>query len=81
MHPDQSFANYILDGITNGFRTGFSHTTHKCSRAARNHPSANEHPLVITEGLAKETGKGRLVGPLDPAKYPFVQVSSLGAIP
>ena len=27
-HPDAACANYILDGITNGFRIGFSHTDH-----------------------------------------------------
>ena len=26
--PDAACANYILDGITNGFRIGFSHTDH-----------------------------------------------------
>ena len=47
----------------------------------RNHPSANEHPTMISEALAKETSAGRLFGPLNPEDYPFVHISSLGAVP
>ena len=81
MHPDQEYASYLLDGIANGFRIGFSHATHTCTPAKKNHPSANEHPSVISEGLANEVQKGRLIGPLNPNDYPYAQISSLGAIP
>ncbi len=80
-HPDQAFADYIVNGITQGFRVGFSHQAHKCSPAAVNHPSAREHPSVISERLEAEVSKGRLVGPLDPYRFPYVQISSLGAVP
>ena len=73
-HPNQAFTSYILDGIANGFRIGFNHTSHKCSKSTHNHPSANEHPIVIAEGLKKEVEKGWLTGPLTPADYPFVQI-------
>ena len=46
-----------------------------------NHPSANEHPLVISQAIALETQAGRLIGPLDPKLFPFAHVSSLGAVP
>ena len=71
----------MLDGIANGFRIGFSHATHSCTLAKQNHPSANEHPSVISEGLANEVQKGHLIGPLNPSNYPYVQICSLGAIP
>ena len=81
MHPDQEYASYLLDGIANGFQIGFSHATHACTPAKHNHPSANEHPSVILEGLANEVQKGRLICPLNPRDYPYAQISSLGAIP
>ena len=80
-HPDRQFANYIIQGITHGFRIGFSHQTHKCTPATSNHPSAREHPSVISSALETEVKKGHLVGPLVPAHFPFVQTSSLGAVP
>lgn len=80
-HPDSNFSKYILSGLTSGFRIGFAYGDHHCSRASSNHPSASEHPTVISESLSKEVAKGRLIGPLDPAMFPFVQVSSLGVIP
>ena len=82
MHPAwQEYASYLLDGIANGFRIGFSHATHACTAAKQNHTSANKHPSVISEGLANEFQKGRLIGPLNPRDYLNAQISCLGAIP
>ena len=80
-HPDPAFMSYILDGIKNGFRVGFSYSTSPLTSASTNHPSANEHPNVITSALKKEVEKGRLFGPLDPMLYPDAHISSLGAVP
>ncbi len=80
-HPDGAFAQYILQGIQNGFRVGYNYFTHTCIRASSNHPSANEHPDIISKSLATEVEKGRLVGPLDIQKFPHVQISSLGSVP
>ena len=82
MHPDQQFASYyLLDGIANGFRVGFSHVNHSCTPTNHNHPSANEHPIVISEGLSDDIQRGHLAGPFNPADYPYVHISSLGAVP
>ena len=35
----------------------------------------------ISNGLQQEITKGRLIGPLDPQIYPYIHVSSLGAVP
>ena len=77
-HPDQIFAQYF---IRHGFWIGFTHCSHKCSPVPVNHPSAMEHPDVISECLEAKTFKGCLVGPLDSTLFPFVQISSLGAVP
>ena len=80
-HPDPAFTHYIIDGITHGFRLGYNHIAHMCTRASSNHPSAQEHPAVISKALESEVEKGRLIGPLHMADFPYVQVSSLGAVP
>ena len=80
-HPDQAFAKYIVDGLSTGFRIGFTYTTQKCIPAKSNHPSANEHPDVIADSLRREVASGRLIGPLNPRQYPFVHISSLGVVP
>ena len=80
-HPDQSYANFMLQGIASGFRIGFQYSAHACLASTRNHPSALECPSVISESLSKEVAAGRLFGPLNPSHYPQVQVSSLGTVP
>ena len=60
---------------------GYSHTAHTCIRASSNHPSAREHPAVISKALETETALGRLIGPLNAGDFPYVQISSLGAVP
>ena len=80
-HPDRDYVQYIINGINNGFRIGFEYSTVKCMSSKSNHPSANDHPAVISTNLQQEVRKGHLVGPLNPSDYPFVHTSSLGAVP
>ncbi len=80
-HPDSAFSHYILHGIKHGFRVGYNYKAHSCFQASSNHPSAREHPTVISKSLETEVAKGRLIGPLDITLFPYVQVSSLGAVP
>ena len=80
-HSDRDYVQYIINGINNGFRIGFEYSTVKCMSSNSNHPSANDHPAVISTNLQQEVRKGHLVGPLNHSDYPFVHTSSLGAIP
>ena len=68
-HPDRLFVCYLTTGITEGFRIGFNHIGHSCISAKTNHPSANEHPAVISRSLEMEVAKGRMLGPLDPTDF------------
>ena len=52
-HPDRAFARYILKGIREGFRIGFSRTCPLRS-AHRNMPSARLHPEVVQAYLGLE---------------------------
>ena len=80
-HPDQRFANYIINGIKNGFRIGFDYQGHRCEKARNNMQSAREHPQVIRDYIAKECAEGRILGPFVPSSLADVQVSRFGVIP
>ena len=80
-HPDQGYAKYLLTGITQGFRIGFQYTSPTLLSAKSNHPSALDHPDIVSKSLEAEQEKGRLIGPISPSRYPHLHVSSLGVIP
>ena len=80
-HPDRRFADYITNGIREGFRIGYDYRSHKCKKATSNMRSATDHPEVIREYIAKECAEGRILGPFDPNLLPEVQISRFGVIP
>lgn len=80
-HPDQGLADYIVQGLQEGFRIGFEYASHTCKKVTRNMGSALGKPEVVRDYLAKECALGRVVGPLDPNAYPEVQVNRFGVIP
>ena len=43
--------------------------------------SATQHPEVAKEYLREECSQGRIMGPLDPSKFPDVHISRFGVIP
>ena len=80
-HPDSHFADYIMQGIREGFRIGYDYTHHRCKAAKANMRSAGEHPEVVRDYIAKECSLGRLLGPFDPQALPGVHTSRFGIIP
>lgn len=79
-HPDHQLVNYVLDGISNGFRVGFS-PSHKLKSATNNKPSAQQHAAVVDEYLAHEVSLGRVAGPFTSPPLPNLHISSFGVIP
>ena len=79
-HPDRQLVNYVLDGISNGFRVGFS-PSHKLKSAKSNKPSALQHAAVVDEYLAHEVSLGRVAGPFTSPPLPNLHISSFGVIP
>ena len=61
-HTDRAFVRYIINGLTDGFRIGFSRKSPLTS-ARSNMPSAALHPQVISDYLAKELALDRMLGP------------------
>ena len=80
-HPDIKLQEYILDGISHGFRIGFMHNTHSTHPAQSNMSSARDHPEPVWEYLQTEIEAGRVIGPLNRVLFPSVQISRFGVIP
>ena len=79
-HPDQDFANYVLNGIEKGFSIGKS-TMHPLQSACKNMQSARENPHVIEEYLQNEIQQGNILGPFSPYIAPTVHIYRFGVIP
>lgn len=60
-HPDQKYAQYLIQDITEGFRVGFRYGDGVCRSAESNMQSAQRNPEVIDNYLAKEVRLGRIV--------------------
>ena len=80
-HPDQQFAEYIVRGISTGFRVGFNYKQATCKTAGKNMPSAHKNCDVVQEYLWEELRAGRVVGPIDEDHCSAIQTSSFGVIP
>ena len=57
-HPDRSFREYLVMGMTQGFQIGFAYAKAKCRSASQNMASVVEHPEVVRTWRRK----GRLDG-------------------
>jgi len=81
-HPDQAFVSYILQGIHEGFRVGFSRAS-RCRSVVRNLRSAQEHPDVVDSYLRKEVALGRLIrfAKSTVPVLPELTTSPIGVIP
>ena len=79
-HPDRAFADYVCRGLREGFRTGFDRR-HPLRSTTRNMPSTELHPEHITEYLAKELERGRMIGPLPLSWRPHLHINRFGLIP
>ena len=78
-HPDQDFANYVLNGIKKGFCIG-RNTLHPLQSASKNMSSARENPQVIQEYLQNEIQQGNILGPFLPHTAPAVHINCFGVI-
>ena len=79
-HPDPEFVEYILSGIANGFRIGYSYSEFKCTSAKRNMLSATENKGVVEKYLAKECKAGTVIGPVDKTSV-HLHINRFGVIP
>lgn len=79
-HPNRHFVEYLIDGMKNGFRIGFSYTG-KIVVAKRNiMKSAYQHPEVVQRYIDNELRLDQIRGPLKPEEADGVHVSRFGVI-
>ena len=80
-HPDWAFIQYLLDGLTQGFRIGFNRA-HPLRSASTNMGSAYLLPEVISTYLRKELSLGRMLGPF-PLSFPASELhfNPCGVVP
>lgn len=79
-HPDTAFREYVLSGITGGFRISFNRKQ-PLKPSSSNMRSALDNPQVVQEYLDKECSKGHIAGPLPLHALPYAQISPFGVIP
>ena len=79
-HPDQRLANYLVQGISQGFRVGFLPNS-LLSPAKSNIPSARVYPRVVAAYIEEEVAKGRMLGPFPKNSVPGLHCSRIGVIP
>ena len=78
--PDKECAEYLLRGLSEGFRIGYEYETQKCRSARNNMQSALENPQVVDQYIQQERSLGRVLGPIDPDSC-GIQVNRFGVIP
>ena len=83
LQEDKAFTQYILSGLTKGFRLGFHQPPQGLQAAKRNLLSASEHPQEVTEYITKELALNRLAlaGTEELREQLGIHISPLGVIP
>ncbi len=80
-HPDREFAEYIVQGVSEGFRIGFNSGLVSLKQRSGNMPSADEHPEVVTGYIQKERELGRLMQVKRAEVLTPIHTSPFGVIP
>lgn len=62
-YPDKHLVQFVLEGISKGFRIGFVKSLLNSARSTLNTCSALEHPDVVTKYLHTEISLGHVAGP------------------
>ena len=80
-YPDHQLDEYVLKGISAGFRIGFNYSSSLRWAPCVNLLSAFQNPQVVSKYLLEEKELGRIIGPLEPALAQKVHTSPFGVIP
>lgn len=76
-HPDRPFVKHLIDGLRNGFDTGFSHLPSN-SIVCKNLKSASEDPNSVSALIQKEVEKGYLLGPFERIPFQDYRINPIG---
>ena len=79
-HPGSTWANYLVQGMRQGFRIGLKGDVH-CRSVTSNAPSAHRQSTQVTKFISQQLTCGYMLGPLDPQQASGVVRSRLAATP
>lgn len=80
-YPDKQLVQFVLNGISEGFRIGFAKPAPTLNSTRSNLNSALEHPNIVTEYLHTEMSFGRVAGLFSLHAFLHVHISRFGVIP
>ena len=81
LHPNQALVDYVISGLSFGFRLGFNPESVSLKSASQNMPTAFLQPSVIDQYLLPELEKGRVAGPFSISPLANLHISRFGIIP
>ena len=80
-YPNRDLATFFLQGISQGFRIGFSYGSIHLKPSKLNLEGARSHPNVVDDYLQTEINLNRVAGPFPSSSLPSYQISRFGVIP
>ena len=80
-YPNRALADFFLQGISEGFRIGFSYGSNHLKPSKSNLAGARSHPNVVEDYLQSEVSLRRVAGPFLSSLLPNCQISRFGVIP
>ena len=80
-YPNRDLADFFLQGISQGFRIGFSYGSTHLKPSKLNLEGARSHPNVVDDYLQTEINLNRVAGPFPSSLLPSCQISRFGVIP
>ncbi len=80
-HPDRSYHSYLVKGLMDGFRIGFSYESSSCTGVGSNMKSAMERPSVIDQFISAELAAKRILGPVKPEEASLININRFGLVP
>lgn len=76
-HPDPVFVDYLLSGLSQGFRVGVL-SSPTVTFVAKNLQSALKEPAVVSQLIEKELSKGYIIGPFHSSPFSVFRTSPIG---
>jgi len=80
-YPNHQLVEFFLQGLSEGFHTGFDYTSITFKSAKSNMKSTSSHADVVEEYLKIEIKLGRVAGPFLPEVIQNGHISRFGVIP
>ena len=78
-HPDLAFTEYLIQGLSHGFHTGFQ-ILPAFSIECNNLVFAISQPDCVTNLIDNEIRKGYLCGPFDTIPFPHLRINPIGVV-